>query len=63
MDIVVLLALIGLMLVVGALMLFAFTVRARDYQFADKISLMPFEDDTSNVLKDKTKDSPIREIT
>jgi hypothetical protein len=45
MPILILLIFISLVLVMGALVLFVFTVRNQDIQQADHISLMPLEED------------------
>ena len=47
MEIVILLALIGLLLVGGALALFTRSVRDRDWQHVDRLALLPIHDDAS----------------
>jgi len=46
-EIVILLALIGLLLVGGALALFTRSVRDRDWQHVDRLALFPIHDDTT----------------
>ncbi|MFN7131428.1 MAG: hypothetical protein ACK4N5_05055, partial [Myxococcales bacterium] len=38
---------VSLMLVVSSLVLFAFSVRQRDHEHAERLSLFPLEDDAS----------------
>lgn len=45
MEVVILLALIGLLLTGGALVLFTRSLSARDWQHADRMSLFPIQDD------------------
>ncbi len=49
MEIVILLAFIGLLLVGGALALFTRSVRDRDWQHVDRLALFPIHDDTTHV--------------
>ena len=49
MEIVILLAFIGLLLVGGALALFTRSVRDRDWQHVDRLALFPIHDDTTSV--------------
>jgi hypothetical protein len=44
-DVVVLQVFVSLFLVVGSLLLFAFTHRQRDFEHADRLSLLPLDDD------------------
>jgi hypothetical protein len=44
-NIVVLQVFVSLMLVAGSLVLFAYSVRQRDHEHADRLSLAPLEDD------------------
>ncbi len=46
MNVIVLQVFVSLMLVVGSVLLYAFSVRHRDYEHADRLSLIPLEDDT-----------------
>ncbi len=55
MEVVIVLAMIGLGLVAGALLFFCWTVRARDYQFADRIALMPMDDDAPRTEERKPR--------
>ncbi len=45
MEVIVLLAFVGLMLVAGALLMFGHMVRGRDVEFADRIALLAIADD------------------
>lgn len=45
MDVVVLQVFVSLLLVVGSLLLFGFTYRQRDFEHADRLSLLPLDDD------------------
>ena len=45
MDVVVLQVFVSLLLVVGSLLLFAFTCRQRDFEHADRLSLLPLDKD------------------
>jgi hypothetical protein len=51
-EIVILLAFIGLLLVGGALALFTRSVRDRDWQHVDRLALFPIHDDTTSVPRD-----------
>jgi hypothetical protein len=44
-DVVVLQVFVSLLLVVGSLLLFAFTCRQRDFDHADRLSLLPLDND------------------
>jgi hypothetical protein len=44
-EIVILQVFVSLLLVVGSLLLFAFTVRQRDFDHADRLALLPLEKD------------------
>ena len=46
MSVIVLQVFVSLMLVVGALVLFVWTVRGRTLDHADRLSLTPLEDDS-----------------
>lgn len=52
MEVVVLLAFVGLVLVGGALLLFGFSLRSRDYQHADRLALLP-------ILHDDAPSAPV----
>ena len=45
MEIVILLAFVGLLLTAGALLLFTRSLAARDWQHVDRLSLFPIQDD------------------
>ncbi len=45
MEIVTLQVFVSLMLVVGSVLLFAFTCRQRDFDHADRLALLPLEKD------------------
>lgn len=47
MEIVILQAFVSLMLVGGSLLLFAYSVRQRDHEHADRLALLPIEDDVA----------------
>ena len=47
MNVIVLQVFVSLMLVAGSVLLFAFSVRHRDYEHADRLSLFPLEDDST----------------
>jgi hypothetical protein len=49
MSIIVLQVFVSLMLVVGSLVLLAYSVRHADYEHSDRLSLMPMEDDDARV--------------
>lgn len=54
MSVVVLQVFVSLLLVAGALVLFVFTVRQRDFDHADRLSLAPLEEDeTERVVQEK----------
>jgi cbb3-type cytochrome oxidase maturation protein len=44
-EILILQVFVSLMLVVGSVLLFLFTVRQRDFDHADRLALLPVEDD------------------
>jgi hypothetical protein len=44
-EVVILLALVGLLLTAGALVLFSRSVADRDWQHVDRLSLFPLQDD------------------
>jgi len=51
MSVLVLQVFVSLMLVAGSVLLFAFSVRHRDYEHADRLSLFPLEDDSARPLQ------------
>jgi hypothetical protein len=46
-EVVTLQVFVSLMLVVGSLLLFAFTCRQHDFEHADRLALLPLEEPTS----------------
>lgn len=54
MTIVVLQVFVSLMLVAGSIVLFVHSVRQRDYEHADRLSLAPLEDDATSPPRSKT---------
>lgn len=52
MEIVILQVFVSLMLVVGSVLLFAFTIRQRSLEHADRLALLPLQGD------DKEKKTP-----
>lgn len=51
MEVVVLQVFVSLVLVVGSLLLFAFTWRQRDFEHADRLALLPLHDDVKETKK------------
>ncbi len=47
MNVIILQVFVSLMLVAGSVLLYAFSVRHRDYEHSDRLSLFPLEDDTA----------------
>lgn len=47
MEVLVLQVFVSLLLVVGSLLLFGFSVRQRDHEHADRLALAPLDDDSS----------------
>jgi len=47
MNVLVLQVFVSLMLVTSSVLLFAYSVRHRDHEHADRLSLIPLEDDTA----------------
>jgi hypothetical protein len=45
-EVVILQVFVSLMLVVGSVLLFAFTCRQRDFDHADRLALLPLQDET-----------------
>lgn len=52
MSIIVLQVFVSLMLVVGSLVLLAYSVRHADYEHSDRLSLLPMEDDEAKPQRD-----------
>lgn len=51
MNVVVLQVFVSLMLVVGSLLLLAYSVKHADHEHADRLSLLPIEDDEARPLE------------
>lgn len=45
MEVLILQVFVSLLLVVGSVILFVFTVKQRDYEHADRLALLPLETD------------------
>jgi hypothetical protein len=45
MEVVILQVFVSLLLVVGSVLLFAFTCRQRDFEHADRLALLPLDDE------------------
>ena len=52
MDILILQVFVSLLLVVGSVILFGFTCRQRSFDHADRLALLPVEDDGQPEVKD-----------
>jgi len=50
-EVVILQVFVSLMLVVGSILLFAFTCRQRDFDHADRLALLPLHDDAEEKKK------------
>ncbi|QRK08285.1 cytochrome oxidase [Archangium violaceum] len=57
MNVIVLQVFVSLMLVVGSVLLYAFSVRHRDYEHSDRLALFPLEDDTARPSRAESSDS------
>ena len=53
MDVIVMQVFVSLLLVVGGVLLFAFSVRKRTFDHADRLALLPLEDDCQKTEKKK----------
>ena len=53
MDILILQVFVSLLLVVGSVILFGFTCRQRSFDHADRLALLPVDDDDSAPVKKK----------
>jgi hypothetical protein len=51
MSVLVLQVFVSLMLVAGSVLLFAFSIRHRDYEHSDRLSLFPLEDDSARPVQ------------
>jgi hypothetical protein len=49
-NVIVLQVFVSLMLVVGSLVLFAYSMRQRDHEHAERLSLFPLEDDVKSTV-------------
>jgi hypothetical protein len=58
MNVIVLQVFVGLMLVAFALLLLAFSVKHGDHEHADRLSLLPLEEDPAVARAVKTPDRP-----
>jgi len=58
MNVIVLQVFVSLMLVAGAVLLFAFSVRHRDYEHADRLSLFPLEEEVARPVQPEPQPSP-----
>ncbi len=63
MSVLVLQVFVSLMLVAGSVLLFAFSVRHRDYEHADRLSLFPLEDDSARPLQAAPPAQPPSDLT
>ncbi len=52
MDILILQVFVSLLLVVGSIVLFAFTCRQRSFEHSDRLALLPVEDDGEPLVKE-----------
>ncbi len=59
MNVIVLQVFVSLMLVVSSLVLFAFSVRHRDHEHAERLSLFPLEDDTGRPVAANPSSNPV----
>lgn len=59
MNVIILQVFVSLMLVVSSLVLFAFSVRHRDHEHAERLSLFPLEDDTGGSASPSSPSSPV----
>ena len=57
MNVVVLQVFVSLMLVVGSLVLLAYSVKRGDHEHADRLSLLPIEDDESTRAASPKRDA------
>ncbi len=54
MNVLVLQVFVSLMLVASSVLLFAYSVRHRDHEHADRLSLFPLEEDTARPASEST---------
>ena len=55
MNVLVLQVFVSLMLVVSSVLLFAFSVRHRDHEHADRLSLFPLEEERTTPVASKSE--------
>lgn len=60
MDVLIVLVFVSLVLVAGSIVLFLFTVRQRDFEHGDRLSLLPLLD---SVATESSRVDPMREET
>lgn len=58
MNVMILQVFVSLMLVLGAVVLFVFTVRSRTFEHSDRLALKPLEDDTFRSAPSASNSSP-----
>ena len=58
MNVLVLQVFVSLMLVASSVLLFAYSVRHRDHEHADRLSLFPLEDDSARPAAPVSEPSP-----
>lgn len=56
MNVIVLQVFVSLMLVAGAVLLFVVSIKNRDHEHADRLSLFPLEDDTRSSSSNHPKE-------
>jgi hypothetical protein len=54
MNVILLQVFVSLMLVVGSVLLYAFSVRHRDYEHSDRLSLFPLEEDDARAPRSES---------
>lgn len=58
MEVLILQVFVSLMLVVGSVLLFAKSVRSRDYEHADRLALLPIADDDAKPAVPSALETP-----
>ncbi len=58
MNVLVLQVFVSLMLVASSVLLFAYSVRHRDHEHADRLSLFPLEDDSARPASSAPESKP-----
>ncbi len=61
MSVMVLQVFVSLMLVVGSVVLFVFTVKARTFEHADRLSLTPLDEDQISAQPKPQPSNPVKE--